>query len=83
MLTFYIAHEAGLDTKIKRLEPLIGKNYVYISFLKCRKLEKLRDSFNAALRSMRTDGTLENIIQKYRQQKKEIFPGKKSSIDCY
>lgn len=78
--TFYIAHEAGLDTKIKRLEPFIGKNSVYISFLKCRKLEKLRDRFNAALRSMRTDGTLENIIQKYRQQKKEIFPDRSHQL---
>ncbi|WP_027722476.1 substrate-binding periplasmic protein [Maridesulfovibrio zosterae] len=80
--TLYTLQSADLDKYIKRLEPLIGKNKVYVSFLKKRNLRNVRDRFNTALKEMTADGTIKRIMEKYRGHKNKHFPSITSAIDC-
>ncbi|WP_239057171.1 ABC transporter substrate-binding protein [Desulfovibrio sp. JC010] len=63
--TLHTVSKADLAGQVRSLEPPVAENNIYITFSKKRKLVSFREHFNAALRSIREDGTWERIMQKY------------------
>lgn len=63
--TMHTLRNLGLKGAIRCLEPPVTENKIYAAFSKKRNLGQLRDRFNAALQSIREDGTWDKILQKY------------------
>jgi polar amino acid transport system substrate-binding protein len=60
-----VIEKLGLEDEIEAVLPPINSNASYIAFSKVRKLEKLMNEYEAAIESMLSDGTLQEIYDKY------------------
>ena len=60
-----VAREAGLADQIMMLEPVVQDIPSYVAFSKARNHAGLRDQFDAAIKSMKDDGTYDAILNKY------------------
>jgi polar amino acid transport system substrate-binding protein len=56
---------AGLADEIREVKPPVEMTPGYLAFTKIRDLTGVAQSFNYALRSMKSDGTYAAILKKY------------------
>lgn len=61
----YILKKQGVADQVKELQPEVQSIPSYIAFTKARDTAALRSAFDAALATMKQDGTFQKILDKY------------------